>query len=301
MSALSKIFLRIYSRVARSPGLFAVLQRLASLGTHLISPLSQWIRLPAFTGWGYSKDLPRFAAKPFRKRFNREEAKNAKIIQKEGKEASTVTEKETLRGVYPEQQLNLAQVQMSRRAQSDINRTDQFIDELTKVSGNIIHTNANDLTNKVIGFLQSREINHIHLEPNVLHESVLQKAGITISHAPDAARRVGVTPHVSLSRKETCGVTKAVCGLADTGSVLIADGEGNPLQASLLPEIHIAVLRTSNILPSLADAMTLPIVHESKAAVVITGPSRTGDIEMSHTIGVHGPGEVHVFLVHTIC
>ena len=141
-----------------------------------------------------------------------------------------------------------------------------------------------DLTNKVIQFLQSRDVNHIHLEPNVLDESVLQKAGITASHAPDAALRVGVT--------------KAICGLADTGSVLIADGEGSPLQASLLPEIHIAILHASDILPSLADAMTLPVVRESRSAVVITGPSRTGDIEMSHTIGVHGPGEVHVFLVH---
>jgi len=96
-------------------------------------------------------------------------------------------------------------------------------------------------------------------------------------------------------------VTKAICGLGDTGSVLIADGEGHPVQASLLPEIHIAVLCASDILPSLADALTLPIVRASKSAVVITGPSRTGDIEMSHTIGVHGPGEVHVFLVHTIC
>jgi len=94
------------------------------------------------------------------------------------------------------------------------------------------------------------------------------------------------------------GVTKAICGLADTGSILIADGEGSPLQASLLPEIHIAVLCASDILPSLADAMTLPIVRTAISTVVITGPSRTADIEMSLTIGMHGPGEVHVFLVH---
>jgi L-lactate utilization protein LutC len=94
------------------------------------------------------------------------------------------------------------------------------------------------------------------------------------------------------------GVTNAFCGLADTGSILIADGEGDPLQASLLPEIHIAVLHSSDILPSLANAMTLPIVRDSKATVVITGPSRTADIEMSLTIGMHGPGELHVFLLH---
>jgi L-lactate dehydrogenase complex protein LldF len=270
LSPISNLFLRIYSRVARSPRRFAVSQRLAALGTHLVSPHSPWILLPAFTGWGYSKDLPRFAAKPFRKRFNREEAKNAKIIYQEGKEAPSVTERETLRS-----------------SQSDINRIDQFTDELTKVSGNIIASNTNVLTDQVIEFLQSRKVNHIHLEPNVLDESLLQKAGITISHAPDAALRVGVTT--------------AICGLADTGSILIADGAGNPLQASLLPEIHLIVLRTSDILPSLVDAMSLPMVSESTSAVVITGPSRTGDIEMSHTIGVHGPGEVHVFLVHTIC
>jgi L-lactate dehydrogenase complex protein LldG len=120
-----------------------------------------------------------------------------------------------------------------------------------------------------------------------LDETLLQKSGIIVSHAPDPSLRVGVT--------------KAICGLADTGSVLMVDGEGDPLQASLLPQIHIAVLYTSNIFPSLADAMSLPIVRQSKAAVVVTGPSRTADIEMSLTIGMHGPGEVHVLLVHTIC
>ena len=91
------------------------------------------------------------------------------------------------------------------------------------------------------------------------------------------------------------GVTKAICGLADTGSILEADGEENPLHASLLPEVHIAVLKRSDILPSLKDAVNL--VRGTKSAVFITGPSRTADIEMTLTIGVHGPGELHVFLV----
>ena len=147
----------------------------------------------------------------------------------------------------------------------------------------MIYTRTDELTNTVIEFLRARAIHQIHLEPNVLDEPLLQKTGIAVSHAPDPALRVGIT--------------KAVCGMADTGSVLIVDGEGNPLQASLLPEVHIAVLWTSAILPSLSDALTLPILGTSRSAVVITGPSRTGDIEMSHTIGVHGPGEVHVVLV----
>jgi len=278
LSPTPNLFLRIYSRVARSPRLFTVLQRLASLATHLVSPLSPWIHLPAFTGWGYSKDLPRFAAKPFRERVHLLDANS-------NHPTSAIPSPSTLLRTNSAEDLKTSKRDSSVASlpQSDINLIEQFKDELIKVSGNITHTNRNDLTDKVIELLQTRELNHIHLGPNVLDETVLQKAALTISHTPHAAVRVGVT--------------RAVCGLADTGSVLIADGKGDPLQASLLPEIHIAILHVSDILPSLANAMTLPIVRESRSAVVITGPSRTGDIEMSHTIGVHGPGEVHVFLV----
>jgi L-lactate dehydrogenase complex protein LldG len=89
-------------------------------------------------------------------------------------------------------------------------------------------------------------------------------------------------------------VTKAICGLADTGSVLEAD---DALHASLLPEIHIAVLKSMHILPSLPDAIHLA---KGKNAVFITGPSRTADIEMTLTIGVHGPREIHVFVDDSI-
>jgi L-lactate dehydrogenase complex protein LldG len=89
-------------------------------------------------------------------------------------------------------------------------------------------------------------------------------------------------------------VTKAICGLADTGSILAADGPGSPLHASLLPEIHIAVLNPTDILSSLPDAIHL--IQDQRAAAFITGPSRTADIEMTLTIGVHGPKEIHIFV-----
>src|SRR6266540_4922546 len=266
---LSKFFLRMYSRVARSPRLFAVSQRFAALGTRLISPFSDYVHLPAFTGWGYSKDLPRFAGKTFRERFVDQQAEMGRQVNK-----------------YTSKQVNMHEGLEKQTSPERSELISIFTQELTKVNGNIFRTTPNELTNHVIDFLKARQIDQVHLEPNVLDETSLQKAGITVSHTPDASLRVGVT--------------KAICGLADTGSVLIADGEGNPLQASLLPQIHIAVLCASTILPSLADAMTLSTVRQSKAAVVVTGPSRTADIEMSLTIGMHGPGEVCVFLVHTI-
>ena len=93
------------------------------------------------------------------------------------------------------------------------------------------------------------------------------------------------------------GVTGALAGIADTGSLVLVGGEGRPLTASLLPDIHIAILRVSDLVPTLSDALRRPEVDNSPAAVIITGPSRTADIEMTLTIGVHGPKELHVFLV----
>jgi L-lactate dehydrogenase complex protein LldF len=270
-----KFFMRIYSRVARSRRMFTVSQRFASLGLRLISPFNDYVHLPAFTGWGYSKDLPRFAGKTFRDRWDNLE-KNTR------KQANTETGRQVKR-YASEQGITKENTQgMILRDRTAL--VSQFTEELIKVSGSVVHTVPNELTDQILDFLKMRQINRIHLEPNVLDEAALVRAGIAISHEPDPALRVGVT--------------KATCGLADTGSDLIVDGEGYPLQASLLPEIHIAVLCASDILPSLSEALKLPTVRASTSAVVITGPSRTGDIEMSHTIGVHGPGEVHVFLVH---
>jgi L-lactate utilization protein LutC len=158
----------------------------------------------------------------------------------------------------------------------------QFTTELTALGGYVYP--SKNTTQEVIQFLKSRDVNKIHLEPNILDESLLRDAGITFAREPDPAIRVGVT--------------KAICGLADTGSILEADGEGSPLHASLLPEIHIAVLNKKDIVPSLPNAMSL--VKDTGAAVFITGPSRTADIEMTLTIGVHGPKEIHVFVDDSI-
>jgi len=257
---MSKFFLRMYSRFARRPRLFTLAQKFAALTSPLLSLFSQWIRLPAFTGWGYSKDLPRFASKPFREKFLESDSSLSDIQTKAEK-------------------LNDVKKEVMQEQAPTLQNIERFTKELTAVHGHVHHTE--DPTQSIIQFLQSRNINRIQLEPNVLDETALTQAGITFSREPDPAIRVGVT--------------KAQCGVADTGSMLETDGEGKSLHASLLPEIHLAVLRMSQIYPSLENAIHL--VKNTKSAVFITGPSATGDIESVHTIGVHGPGEVRAFLV----
>jgi len=254
LSSPTKTFLQIFARAATTPWLFSLSQKFASLGTFLLAPLSGWVKLPAFTGWGYSKDFPRFAGKTFREQYRSGNLGNGKLVI-----GKSVTGKLEIQPNIPIPNY-------------------QFTQEFTALGGHVLSTQ--NPTQAVIDFLNLRGVNKIHLEPDTLDETLLREARIEFTQAPDPLILVGVT--------------KAICGLADTGSVLVADGAGDPLTASLLPEIHIAILKAENILPSLPDAMKL--IANISAAVFITGPSRTADIEMTLTIGVHGPKEIHVFL-----
>ena len=258
LSPSTRFGLQLFARVATHPWLYAASQKFASVGTFLLAPRSRWVHLPAITGWGLSKDFPRFAGKTFRERYQNnwvddklENRSSSKSTKAQSAASHTIT-----------------------LALPDI----RFVQELTALGGHVLSTQNPTLA--VIEFLRSRGVNKIHLEPNTLDELLLHTAGIEFTREPD--------PQILV------GVTNAICGLSDTGSVLIVDGAGDPLKASLLPEIHIAVLKSSDILPSLPDAMKL--VKNTSAAVFITGPSRTADIEMTLTIGVHGPKEIHVFL-----
>jgi L-lactate dehydrogenase complex protein LldG len=96
------------------------------------------------------------------------------------------------------------------------------------------------------------------------------------------------------------GLTGAVAGLADAGTLVLPAGPGRSQLASLLPPIHLAVLHESEIYDSLESWLLNDgprWLSTQSAVVLITGPSRTADIEMTLTVGVHGPGRVVVFLV----
>lgn len=83
--------------------------------------------------------------------------------------------------------------------------------------------------------------------------------------------------------------------IAETGTIVLATRRDQPRSLSLLPPVHIAVARREQILADLFDLFdgSAPPACLS----LITGPSKTGDIELKLVTGVHGPGEVHLVLV----
>jgi L-lactate dehydrogenase complex protein LldG len=92
------------------------------------------------------------------------------------------------------------------------------------------------------------------------------------------------------------GLTGVLAAVAETGSLLIASATRAQAVASLLPPIHLAIVHREQILPSLEAALERVRQRGEASFVLISGPSRTADIEMTLTIGVHGPGRTVVFL-----
>ena len=96
---------------------------------------------------------------------------------------------------------------------------------------------------------------------------------------------------------EDVGVSTALFGLADNGSVVLAAAPDEPRAASLLPWTHVTRLREDQILPGLAELFEAVRAELPSALAIVTGPSRSADIEQKLAVGVHGPGEVHVVLL----
>lgn len=269
LNFLTKLTLRVFTWLSKDKNRFHFAQKVLSGLGKIISPSSAWIPMPAFSGWGYSKDLFRPAEKPFRERYS--------LLQK-----GVRVEKGPLRSAKKAEQGTKPQ-ETAPRAHSLV---DQFQHELEVLGGNVTPCNAHDLPHKIHQFLRERDINRIAtwkappLPQRVL--SHLKTHGVEILHHTDPELKIGLTG--------------AQAGIANTGTLVLTPGTDQPAATSLLPPIHVAVLDADDIHANLSSVLNDPSIIQSPAINLISGPSRTADIEMTLDIGVHGPKEVHVFL-----
>jgi L-lactate dehydrogenase complex protein LldG len=114
--------------------------------------------------------------------------------------------------------------------------------------------------------------------------------------------RSGITDRAEL--RELCatvdiGITSADYVLADTGTLVMLSSPQEARMISLLPPAHLAVVESARILTGLDELFSvLPRpAEQSSSMVLITGPSRTADIEQILVRGVHGPGQITVVIV----
>jgi L-lactate utilization protein LutC len=97
------------------------------------------------------------------------------------------------------------------------------------------------------------------------------------------------------------GLSSAQWGVAETGTLVLESARERHRLASLLPPVHVALLRESGLLGTLGEALERIRAPSgapaSRTITLITGPSRTADIELELVVGVHGPKALHVLLL----
>ena len=95
------------------------------------------------------------------------------------------------------------------------------------------------------------------------------------------------------------GISGVDYALADTGTLVVLSGPGHARSVSLVTPVHVALVKTEQLLADLNDLFPLLKAKGSlgSAIALISGPSRTADIEMTLVVGVHGPQHLHVVLL----
>lgn len=123
-------------------------------------------------------------------------------------------------------------------------------------------------------------------------ERVLVAPGLRYD-VPGAVTDEGQTP-LQLDEVDAV-VTEASVGVATTGTIVLEHGTGQGRRAlSLVPDLHVCVVRESQIVPGVPAAVAALDPHRPQTW--ISGPSATSDIELNRVEGVHGPRNLHVIV-----
>jgi len=184
---------------------------------------------------------------------------------------------------------------------------DQFATELTKLSGACYIEATTNVSALILKLLRERQATTLlawsaeHLPSQGLLDD-LQKAGIVFQNADVPANEPERSQRLAEIEQVTVGLTGADAALADNGTLALFSGVGRPRLASLSVRTHLALFTPHQLYASWAAWWASePSLAQRVGAVsnltFITGPSRTADIEMTLTVGVHGPKEVIAIVV----
>jgi L-lactate dehydrogenase complex protein LldG len=179
----------------------------------------------------------------------------------------------------------------------------RFTQELTALKGEVFAVEGDEGARAcVLDLLKQHQAKSIlawefvHIPVEGL-ESAIRDAGIEIIH-PETHDEMRMET-LTASERAQVGLTSAEVAAATTGTLVVRTEPGKGRLPTVLPPVHITVIRLDQIVPRLESwfeqqrAQGLPL-KDSANFCFISGPSRTGDIEMELILGVHGPGVVQV-------
>ncbi|MDF1500034.1 MAG: LutB/LldF family L-lactate oxidation iron-sulfur protein [Anaerolineales bacterium] len=283
---LFRFGMRAFHWISRSPARYLLALKTASLLTKLSPAADGWIKmLPGpLRAWTEYRDFPPFQRRPFRERFRRP------VHRRDAKAP------EPAAGPVPSTPLSMAAPRTGLM--------DRFGGSLAGVDGQFRTCREADLGVEIIQLLKDWAMGPMLIDPMVSARyprmvDVLRAADIEI-----------LNPFVYLGADRSkalagldgapVGVTLGLGALADSGTVIVGQDHENAAVSSLLPGMHIALVPSDKFYDSLANwiqACGEEVLAKYQSLTLITGPSRTADIEMTLTIGVHGPERLAVIAV----
>jgi L-lactate dehydrogenase complex protein LldG len=154
---------------------------------------------------------------------------------------------------------------------------------------------ADELVEKLVAFLRERQCRRVMLSDTELLRKF--EVGDQLDEQGFEARYwSGITADGAYDYD--AGVTEVDYAVAETGTLVIRHRPEHGRLLSLVPFVHVAVLQPKQIVPDLIDLFeTLAKDGVGSGVTMISGPSKTADIEMNTVTGVHGPNVVRVFVL----
>ena len=283
-TAWMRVGMRLYTWVMTDPRRYRISQRIAGMALRLMPRRQGWVRWlpPPLSAWTGKRDFPVFARRMLRDRDldpgpRREASARPQAVPHSTEGLQTPTSLPT-----------------------DLPAA--FEAELVSIGGIFVRCTESQLPEAVVGVFKREGISRAltwgatSALPSAVHQG-LRLAGVQLLD--------GVIPLAGPERKAglesldvvEAGLTGAQAGLAESATLILPGGPGRPMSASLLPWLHVCLLPATRLFKDLetwlkADGRAQLALSSSIA--LITGPSRTADIEMTLTRGVHGPGKVIV-------
>jgi L-lactate dehydrogenase complex protein LldG len=179
----------------------------------------------------------------------------------------------------------------ARHADSVEAETERFLDEVRQLSGVARRLVPGDLPQALESLVSENSIR----KATLWHSPLLEQLGLE-----KALRGLSVelvSPNADKHAMALCdlGVTTADYLLPETGTLVLRSSAEKPRAVSLLPRIHLAIIRPEMLRPDLHQVFAE--AKDSRYLLFITGPSRTSDIELTVTLGVHGPQSLYVWML----
>jgi L-lactate dehydrogenase complex protein LldG len=179
----------------------------------------------------------------------------------------------------------------SRLPESVAAETERFLDEVRKLSGVAQKLTPDSVSDALKSLVAEQNIR----KATLWHTPLFEQLGLE-----NTLRSLGVdlvSPTADKHEMALCdlGITEADYILPETGTLVLKSSTEQPRAVSLLPRIHLAIVRPEMLRPDMHQVFAE--AKDSNYLVFITGPSRTADIELTVTLGVHGPKNLFVWML----